>query len=132
MPGVTVGLPVQSGQHVTHSQGVFKMEPSHHAQCKCHLWGTHMVAQGPAPSTLPLPSPIPIPGPSNTLVPIEECVIPIVEDLPPSTKAHFEGANVNPSTVHHCTIVDRWFGIYCADPNLCSQGLSPRFSERFN
>ena len=91
-----------------------------------------MVAQGPAPTALPLPSPIPIPGLSATLVLIKDCTVPTVEDLPPAAKAHFEEVNMDPSTMCHCTIVDGWFGIYCANPHLCSLGLSPRFNERSN
>ena len=115
-----VGLPVQSGQCATCSQDTFKMELLHRASCKHHLQEACIVAQGPAPSVLPLPSPIPIPGPSTTLVPIKECTISIVEDLPPTVKAHFEGANVDPSTMCCCTVVDGWFGIHCPDPSLCS------------
>ena len=64
----TVGLPVQSGQHASHSQEAFKMEQSHCAQHKHCLQEAHMVARGPALSVSPSPSPIPVPGPSNILV----------------------------------------------------------------
>ena len=92
----------------------------------------HVALHGPAPSVPPLPSPIPVPGPSNTLVPIEERTVPVIEDLPAVVKEHLEGINVDPSTVRRYTIVDGWWGIHCADPNLCSQGLSPRSEGRFN
>ena len=91
-----------------------------------------MVAQGPAPLTLPLPLPIPIPGPSNTLVLIEEHTIPITEDMPAIVKETLEGMNVDPSTVRHCSVVDGWWGIHCADPSSCSWGLSPRSKRRFD
>ena len=125
-----VGLPVWSRQRASHSQDTFRVEPSHHAQHKRRLQEARMVAQGPAPSTLPSPSPIPIPGPSNTLVLIEECTVPITEDMPAVVKETLEGMNVDPSTVRRCSVVDEWWGIHCADPSLCSQGLSPRFERR--
>ena len=125
-----VGLPVQSGQQATQSQDAFKMKPSHCTQFMYYLQEARIVAWGPAPSTLLLPLPIPVSGLSTTLVPIKEHTIPIVEDLPPATKANFKGVNVDLSTIHHCTIVHGWFGIHCADPGLCSQGLSPRSDGR--
>ena len=91
-----------------------------------------MVAQGPAPSTLPSPSPIPIPGPSNTLVLIEERTIPITEGMPAIVKETLEGMNMDPSSVCRCSVVDGWWGIHCADPSLCSRGLSPRSKRRSN
>ena len=106
------------------------MEPSHCAQRKHRLQEAHMVAQGPAPSTSLLPSPIPIPGPSNTLVPIEEHTVPITEDMPTIIKKTLEGMNMDPSTVCHCSVVDGWWGICCADPSLYSWGLSPRSERR--
>ena len=91
-----------------------------------------MVAQGPAPSTLPSPSPISIPGPSNTLVLIVERTVPITEDMPAIVKETLEGMNVNPSTVCHCSVMDGWWGVHCADPSLCSWGSSPRSERRSN
>ena len=123
-----VGLPVQSGQCAVRSQDAFKIEPSHRAQHKCYLQEAHMVAWGPAPSASP--SPILIPGPSSTLISIEECTVPITEELPAAVKVHLEGTNVDPSTMHHCTVVDGWWGVHCANPSLCSQGLSPRSEKR--
>ena len=89
-----------------------------------------MVAQGPAPSTSPSPSSIPVPGPSSTLIPIEERTVLITEDMPAIIKETLEGMNVDPSTVHRCSVVDGWWGIHCADPSLCSWESSPRSKRR--